>query len=76
MELRLAISQNKRILIVNSYREPVSRHVSSSFHYLDFHIPEIYSFLKKSEEEMFTMVEKKWIAWLERVNFLNYFILI
>jgi hypothetical protein len=65
-ELELALKQKKKILIVNSYREPISRHVSSFFHYLDAHVPEIYTSPVKSVEQTFPLIEKKMDALLQR----------
>ena len=62
----------KRTLIVNSYREPISRMVSSLFQNLHVHVPG----LKKEEnvivnKETFIKVKEKMDEWLRNENYIE-----
>jgi len=66
------VKENKRVLVVNSFREPISRMISSLFQHLLLHVPELKDINIYDEDnivETFTYIKEKMDFYLETGNY-------
>jgi hypothetical protein len=61
-------SRTKKIYLIDSYRTPIERKISSFFENIHHHVP---NYLDKSTEELIDIFNKKYIKHIEEYNSIN-----